>query len=260
MPPDHHTGTAMYFSYDSLALRYEPFPIGVARPLMEEALYRDFVAAFPPRELFAYLPKVGHKYVLSEKFNGRAYQDFVAARPLWREFHRWIKSEEFVFGLLDALSARHVDLGFRRPPPLMKRLRKSLRHGLSGRRKTRDQRLSARFEFSMLPAEGGHVVPHTDLPGKIVTLVVSMLAPGEWDPALGGGTDVNRAKDPRHAFNRMNRQAGFDDMEVVDSFPFEANQAVIFIKTFNSWHSVRPMRGGGPERMRKTLTINLEAF
>jgi hypothetical protein len=35
---------------------------------------------------------------------------------------------------------------------------------------------------------------------------------------------------------------------------------VMFIKTFNSWHSVRPMTGKGSEAMRRTLTINIEAF
>ena len=34
--------------------------------------------------------------------------------------------------------------------------------------------LEARFEFSALPADGGNIVPHTDAPTKIVTMVVSM--------------------------------------------------------------------------------------
>jgi hypothetical protein len=48
-------------------------------------------------------------------------------------------------------------------------------------------------------------------------------------------------------------------MEVLETFPFEPNQAVVFVKTFNSWHSVRPMTGRGSPAMRKTLTINIEA-
>jgi len=86
-----------------------------------------------------------------------------------------------------------------------------------------------------------------------------MLREGEWDPSLGGGTDVNAPKDVRYSFNHLNRQAGFDDMGVLDTFAFTPNQAVVFVKTFNSWHSVRPMTGDGAGRMRKTLTINIEA-
>ena len=61
-------------------------------------------------------------------------------------------------------------------------------------------------EFSMLPAAGGYVIPHTDERSKIVTIVVSMMQDGEWDPAYGGGTDVNRPKDITRNFNWMNAQ------------------------------------------------------
>jgi hypothetical protein len=47
-------------------------------------------------------------------------------------------------------------------------------------------------------------------------------------------------------------------MEILDAFPFEPNQAVVFVKTFNSWDSVRPMAGSGTDAMRRTLTINIE--
>ena len=50
----------------------------------------------------------------------------------------------------------------------------------------------------------------------------------------------------------------FKDMDVLDTYEFTPNQAVMFVKTFNSWHSVRPMTGQGSEAMRKTLTINIE--
>jgi hypothetical protein len=33
---------------------------------------------------------------------------------------------------------------------------------------------------------------------------------------------------------------------------------VVFVKTYNSWHSVRPMTGKGVEALRKTLTIVIE--
>ena len=111
----------------------------------------------------------------------------------------------------------------------------------------------------MLPADGGYVIPHTDSPRQDRDAVVSMCGTDEWDPAFGGGTDVNRPKDVRLAFNRMNAQADFDEMEVLDTFEFTPNQAVVFVKTFNSWHSVRPMTRRRLAAMRKTLTINIEA-
>jgi hypothetical protein len=246
------------FSYDHLRFRYEPFPIGIAKPTLAEDLYRELVASYPPRELFAYLPKVGHKYSLSEKSNGAAYAEFIRSHAAWRELHGWIKSDRFIPTVMDALKAHHIDLGHK-PLSDAKRALKTVRNLARGRSRPLPPRLGTRFEFSMLPADGGYIMPHTDSPSKIVTLIVSMAGEDEWNPTFGGGTDVNRPKDARLAFNRMNAQAAFDEMEVLDTFEFTPNQVVVFVKTFNSWHSVQPMTGAGSPLMRRTLTINIEA-
>lgn len=247
-----------FFRWENLRLRYEPFPIGLARPVCEPGLYDEMVAAFPSVERFATLDKVGDKFSLGEKFGAREYRDFVRSHPLWREFHAYVKSRSFIRSVLAALCERHVDLGFDLDSSRARRLRKRLADALRGTSRTGSLELTSRFEFSMLPARGGHVLPHTDGASKIVTLVVSMLREGEWDPAWGGGTDVNRPKDPARYFNRMNRQLGFDEVEVLDTFAFEPNQAVVFVRTFNSWHSVRPMTAPDRSLLRRTLTINIE--
>ena len=72
------------------------------------------------------------------------------------------------------------------------------------------------------------------------------------------GTDVLAPKDPRREFNLLNKQLPFEDVEVINTFPFTPNQCVVFVKTFNSLHAVRPMLGKGSEAMRRTLTINIE--
>jgi hypothetical protein len=246
-------------SFGNLRFRYEPFPIGVAHPVLDAALYRELVQRYPQAADFAYLPKFGHKYALSEKFNAEAYHRFLRSEPLWRELHGWIKSEDFIVEVMDVLRDHGIDLGYGAQPPAGRRLIRAMKHVLRPSQKPRTRRLSARFEFSMLPADGGSVFPHTDLPSKIVTIIVSMVGEGEWDPAVGGGTDVNRPFEPRQIFNRLNARGRFEDMEILDTFPFLPNQAVMFVKTFNSWHSVRPMTGAGSKAMRKTLTINIEA-
>jgi hypothetical protein len=250
----------MFFSYDNVKFRYDPFPIALAKPIMEPGLYREFVDNFPPVEIFESfqeLGKKGNKYTLSEKENKRAYLDFVKSVPLWRDFHAWIKSDAFPYGVLEMLRHHDVDLDYRYVPPA-RRLSRTVKNLVRGRPSPRYVPLKARFEFSALPAEGGHLVPHTDAPTKIVTIIVSILHDDEWDPAFGGGTDVNRPKEERYRFNHVNRLAGFEDMEVLHTYEFTANQAVIFVKTFNSWHSVRPMAGAGSNALRKTLTINIE--
>ena len=248
-----------FFNLDALEMRYDPFPIGSVRPLMDEARYTELLDYYPPRELFAYLPKVGHKYVLSEKFNGEEYQHFLRGNPVWREFHAWIKSDAFIRMIMRGLRDHHIDLGLGKTHSPMKQLWKSVKHTLNRNQKPQAARLSTRFEFSMLPADGGHIRPHTDVPAKIVTLVVSMTRDGEWDPAWGGATEVNWPKDKRQIFNQLGEYLPFDAVDILDAYPFLSNQAVIFVKTFNSWHSVRPMTGHGTDAVRKTLTINIEA-
>jgi hypothetical protein len=251
----------MFLSYEHVTFRYRPFPIALARPIMAHDDYKRFVDAYPPLDLFvnyAAMGKKGMKYTLSEKESPKQYAAFVQGSPLWREFHRWIKSDEFIYGALDMLRSHQIDLGYERISP-GKRMVRQLKAAFGRRWPRRFDRLTARFEYSALPADGGNVVPHTDAPTKIVTMVVSLAAPGEWRPEFGGGLDVNRPKDEKLDYNKMNRLLPFEDVEVIDTFDFRENQAVIFVKTFNSWHSVRPMQGAGSQALRRTLTIVIEA-
>lgn len=249
----------MYFSFENLEFLYDPYPVGLAKPLMSEDTYRMLSGNFPALELFTThkdLGKPHQKFTLSEKENAETFYAFIKSSPLWRDFHAWIRSDSFIFGVLDELKRHYLDLGFSYVPPRQRTVNR-LRDILRGRLCDRSAHLHARFEFSALPANGGKVLPHTDARQKIVTLVVSMAQEGEWDTAFGGGTDVNRPKEARFLYNHVNRRADFGDMDVVHTFEYEPNQAVLFIKTHNSWHSVRPMAGNGSTALRKTLTINI---
>ena len=63
------------------------------------------------------MPKVGNKYSLSEKNNPEKYKAWIATHSRWREFHDWVKSGDFIAGVLAALKQRGVDLGLSRAPP-----------------------------------------------------------------------------------------------------------------------------------------------
>jgi len=248
------------FTFEHVSFRYDPYPIGLIKPIMDQHAYDALVRAFPPVELFKFMPKFGNKYVLSEKFNPEQYHDYVAQTPCWRELHRWIKSREFLRSVLAMLRAHGIETGLRDDAGTTWRRVKVFWRDLKRRRwPMREVELRARFEFSALPADGGYILPHTDNPSKYITLVVSMLREDEWDPSFGGGTDVNRPRDERRNFNFLNEQMKFEDVEVIDTFEFTPNQSVIFVKTFNSLHSVRPMTGRGSRAMRRTFTINIEA-
>ena len=95
-----------------------------------------------------------------------------------------------------------------------------------------------------MPVTGGSIRPHTDAVSKVVTMVIPMLHEGEWKEEYGGGTSVVWPKDRTRSFNQV---------------PFEPNQCLVFVKTYDSWHAVWPMTGNDPTILRRTLTINIES-
>ncbi|MGH0035617.1 MAG: hypothetical protein ACQGVK_11385 [Myxococcota bacterium] len=247
------------FHFENLQVRYEPYPIAVVRPVFDESFYAQLLATYPPIELFEQMPKVGHKYSLAEHMNPRAYRDFVASTPPWKDLHAWIKSRAFVDSVERALLDHRIDIWLgERQRTFVKRSRRALRDLRRGRLPSERLRLRTRFEFSALPADGGLVMPHTDTPKKVVTLVVSMVGEGEWNPEWGGGTEVSRPLDASESFNWENRQLPFDQVAPLHTYAFQPNQCILFVKTFNSLHCVRPMTAHGSDVLRRTLTINIE--
>ena len=65
------------FSFEHVDFLYEPYPICLIKPVMEEGLYEQLVERFPPVDLFMFMPKFGNKYTLSEKFNPEKYHEYI---------------------------------------------------------------------------------------------------------------------------------------------------------------------------------------
>jgi hypothetical protein len=245
-------------NYNTIEFDYEPFPIGMARPAIAPETYRALVDSFPPMKLFEYKADKGEKYSLAQMNNGMQYRRYVESSPPWKAFHRFIKSPDFIQGALDMLKRHNIDLGLP-GPGLGERMYLRARAWKRGNPIPHFPKLKARFEFSAMPITGGNILPHTDHPKKLITMVVPILRDDEWNDAWGGGTSMVWPKDRTKIFNRMNHYLGFDDVEKLKTFPFVPNQCLVFIKTNNSWHAVWPMTGNDKSVLRKTLTINIES-
>jgi hypothetical protein len=252
------------FNYSNFAFDYEPYPIGVAREFIEPNYYRQLIENFPPAQIFGgFFDPESNKQGLSEIYKLAAYYSFLRSNPVYREFYEYIKSPEFIHAVLDCFERNYIELRlsdskitssalpvrgviFRKIDNLRRRFR-------------RRKGLRARFEFSRLPSNGGNIRPHTDAPEKIITLVISILKEGDWNPAWGGGTDVIKPKDPRRSYNFYNNYFDFDECATLRTIDYVPNQCILFLKTFNSLHCVAPIRGDDPNRYRNTLTINIES-
>lgn len=246
-------------NYNAVKMRYEPYPLALLRPALEEDVYNDLASSFPDTSLFGTIPKYDYKLSLSEKFNSRQYENFILGNAAWRRFHGWVKSEDFIRQTVSFLVSQNVDLDLDDAfDPVSRKLGRAAKALASGRLPSSGTRLRTRFEFSVLKADGGEVAPHTDTPKKIITLVLSMIDGREWKPEWGGGLDVNRATDKAYAFNWKNKIVPWDKIEVIDTIPFVPNQCTVFVKTFNSLHSVPKMQQKGSSALRKTCTIVIE--
>jgi hypothetical protein len=222
--------------FDNATFLYRPYPIGLAKPIFREK-YEDFVKAFPGDDYLRNFPfqlKAGgyKKFALNEA-QGKHYHEFLEANPLWYAFYLSIKQPHFPEFIFSMLKAHHIEVPGSQDPTA---------------------KWSTRFEFAGMPADGGYIAPHNDVPTKLVTLIFSMQT-GGWNPAWGGGTDVLV---PLEGVEPSSYKTPLDQFKTVASFPYEPNQCVIFVRSEHSWHSVGPMTGPKYAPMRRTITLNIE--
>jgi hypothetical protein len=242
--------------YDRVTFDYEPYPIGMISKVFEPSLYARLCETYPDKSLFQHMPRLGNKYSLAEGNNPAQYRAFLKRSTEWRAFHDYIKSKEFIEKTMGMLAANNIVLPLRKPK-IISGSGKGKRTSILGRLLGWTE-LNARFEFAMMGGAGGNIKPHTDMPRKLITFVFSVIKPGEWNPSWGGSTDVVWPKDPRNLYNEGNKYYDFGDVNTLKQYEFNPNQAVIFIKTWNSWHAVSPLKAPSANNLRKTLTVNIE--
>jgi hypothetical protein len=247
--------------FENMELSYDPYPIGLIKPVLDDSMYQEMLELWPDIGLCRHLGRKGqNKYYLNESKSKIQYNEFIRKHSVWREFHSYIKSESFIAATMQSLMDLNIDLGyFHKTPSVYRRLRTGLGDILKRRRLPEfPTGLYARFEFSMLPANGGAILPHTDDPKKLVTIVCYIQKDGEWNSAWGGGLEICWPKDPTRVYNFMNQKAPFEDVNVVRTYDYLPNSATLFVTVPNSWHSVHPMVGENTETLRRTLTIVIE--
>lgn len=245
-------------NFDAIKFDYEPYPIGMAKGALAPDLYRELIDTFPDDKLFVLKEFNGVKYSLSKHNNKAAYFAHLSKNAAWGRFYDYIKSERFIDDTMAMLRSHNVDLGLTNIPFKERMIRrwKALKKGSP---QPHFPKLRSRFEFSSMPVTGGSIRPHTDHPSKVVTMVIPILREDEWKEEYGGGTSIVWPKDRSRSYNFTNAYMDFDEVDCVKTFPFEPNQCLVFVKTYNSWHAVWPMTGNDPTVLRRTLTINIES-
>ena len=243
---------------ENVTFDYDPYPIGLARGALAPEVYRELVDSLPDDKVFVTKEYLGTKLSLSQLNNRAGYHAHLRQNAAWKRFYDYIKSERFVAETLAMLQAHNIDLGLS-DLTWRDRLTRRYKAYKRGAPQPHFPKLRSRFEFSSMPVTGGSIRPHTDAVSKAVTMVIPMLREGEWKDEYGGGTSVVWPRNRSRSFNLVNDYMDFDEVDCVKTYPFEPNQCLVFVKTYNSWHAVWPMTGNDPTILRRTLTINIES-
>lgn len=225
---------------DAVEAHWTPYPYALAREVFDPGIYMELVRSWPPIQAFKQLHSGYHKWSLSEVNYPKTYHEYLHAVPVWRAVHAAVKHSLFAASVLETLAKCGITVPEAGP-------------------------FHTRFEFSALPAAGGKIDPHRDVPGKVVTLVIPVYAEGEWDHNWGGGTDLlSPVKNPATftigKYGTADYMVPRSDFRVDAIAPYVPNQALLFVRSETSWHSVGPFTGPEKGPWRKTLTINIERY
>lgn len=240
------SGSLPLFDFSRAEFSYEPFPVGFLHSIFPDSFYSRLVDSFPDESTMTAFPDKGHKYLLSEGSDPLKYQEHIRSHPAWSELHSIVKSVAFVQYCYDALKKNQVDLGMPGIPVLFPAPAEEL-----------DQEyITARFEFSSLAVPGGYHRPHTDLPKKMVSLIIPMIKDNNWKKPEAGALSICSPVKKEKIFNQVNQYLDFDEVTILRRYPFLANSGILFPKTFNSWHCVEPLQNENA-RFRRTIVIQL---
>jgi hypothetical protein len=214
----------MQFRFPLGPVALEPFPHAEYEQVFDAGDYLDLVRRWPHESTFKTLAGPYTKLSLSERCHPKAYGAFLIASAPWRAVYKYVKSPAFIARVFAALASWGLVVP--------------------------DAAYAARFEFSSLPAEGGRIEPHRDIPSKLVTIVVPMTL----DAVPGWGTDILA---PLGAVGD-DYQTPRDAFRTVTSFAYAPNTCGIFVKTADSWHAIGPLKGPAGQ-YRRSITINVES-
>ena len=213
-----------------------PYPVGIIETALLPMVYRRLYETWPAASLFAPMAAGAEgpeKWSLSERNHPDQYHAFIQGTPAWKTAWLGFKQAPFIKDTFTALLTAGWPLEIDRSPTV---------------------KYKTRFEFAHMPAKGGLLKPHRDLASKVVTIILGFPEPG-WDDTWGGSTDILVPT----VEGLSDYQCDRSQFSLVRAIPHRANQAVVFLKSDTSWHTVGPMTGpAGP--MRRTITINIEKF
>jgi hypothetical protein len=252
----------------SVSIR-DPFFIFEFHDLFDRETYESIDAQFPRKSEFpATWANRGGKYHMNTKMP--EYVELAKKAPVWPKLYNCFADPQ----VMDRLFALVHSVPSERPVGETKPWRIDTRpqpSGIARKPLAQLRRLQSSmggytpvrlvFEFSYLES-GCYIPPHTDVPSKLVSLMIYLPDNGVEYPA-GSGTEFYRGRNGAAAESAW-KSAMLEDEpmreflekhEVFYTSDFTPNKLVGFIKSSYSWHGVRPLKLP-PNAARRSVNIN----
>jgi len=221
------------FNLKNATFNYLPYPVCYIKDIFSISLYDQLIDTFPKIDDMNSVPHMGQgKYLLREKDD--LYCSIIKKNLEWNNLYNFIKSQNFIHTVLNFLKENNIDLGLENKKIIQN---SCFENDLI---KNDTVYLSSMFEFSNFIGKNGSHLPHTDHPKKVVSIIIPLIKENEWEEDWGGGTSICQPKDPSKNYNYMNSYLDFSEINILKTYPFKRNSAILFVKTFNSWHTVLP--------------------
>lgn len=248
---------------------FDPFFIFEVHDLFDRDTYDQLDSQFPEKPMF---PAVWHdrggKYHMNSKMP--EFDRFLDRAPIWRQLYGRLSDPLVVERLYQLARAVPSERPARETKPWRLDSRAEP-NGFARKAVTQLRRLTGSvagytpvrltFEFSYLESNC-YIPPHTDVPGKLISLMIYFPDAGVQYPP-GAGTEFYRGKDQSAAQDAWRvgmledeaMKTFFDRHEVFYTSEFTPNKLVGFVKSSNSWHGVRPLTLPA-NATRRSLNIN----
>jgi hypothetical protein len=255
---------------DKLGLAiHDPFFIFEFRNIFDPKTYDELNAHFPQKSVFpaTWVDRGGKSHMNS---NMPEFSGFTKSEPVWTKLYDRFTDPAVVqkfYELAHSVPSERPKSETRpwqldaraKPSGFMRRPRMKLRRWLSGLSGNTPVRLT--FEFSYLEA-GCYLPPHTDVTGKLISLMLYFPDDGVKYPSTAG-TEFYRGRNNTKAesgwttgmMDKESSRKFFEKHEIFYTSEFGPNKLVGFIKTSDSWHGVHHLELP-PNASRRSLNIN----